>query len=186
MSRPGSVFETFRITGSEEMEAFRKDPSQHQPAPTLPGAEILRANGSEADDEVPGGQDPRNSSGPPSLPDPAELDCDMSGWAFVGQRDALREGAWVSYTPSGTAFCVTCACLPVILPTAPLSLGAGETCRTVPRHFHTDPFHDHAVEIHFLKAHYMVFSGGVEEMLEEYGRIGMSREPGLVSLAHNL
>ncbi|KAI1421250.1 hypothetical protein F5Y12DRAFT_38799 [Xylaria sp. FL1777] len=82
---------------------------------------------------------------------------------------AMRQRLWISWTPSGSAFCLTCPCAEFTIPR--MSLDPSDTTYDfIPRYFHEDPFvNDRGIQ-HFRAVHGLHFSGGLEEMVTKYGR----------------
>lgn len=117
---------------------------------------------------------------PLRLPKPVQLGSWNRGSMFSGTislRDAIAGKLWISFLPTGIAFCVRCPCADLISPRRCLAELSQDLCRGrsyefVPRQFHTDPLEDDLALRHFSTCHSVNFPSGVGGMLETYGLRG--------------
>lgn len=84
---------------------------------------------------------------------PAEIKSPfINSMKTIDPMAAVRDFLWISWTDSYYAFCITCSCTPMLVPT--FRLGSNEpTHEFVPRHFHEDPLENDAAAHHLDKIH---------------------------------
>lgn len=182
----GFGFETFRITGSDEMEYFA---SEESGVPQVDREVPTEAKAEDSDTDILGiyhglpvykplHQDYQSQKGSfprmMSFVTPVQVTwskivagIELPSWTL---RDAMKQRVWISSTPCGALFCLVCDCNPIMLPKICLGTGA-KAHELVPRHFHSDPFQDRNAEVHFFKVHNKTFPN-IETMIQEQGRIG--------------
>lgn len=87
----------------------------------------------------------------------------------INLSQAKRELRWISRTPSGHGFCLTCSCPKMVVPAS--SPGSPTTHIFVPRYFHNDPFGQDSALRHYREVHGEEILG-VDGLVRKYGRKG--------------
>lgn len=174
--------EAFQITGSSEVECLRSANVGKHPLTTNGDPEL----GDDLEYEVLRTQPGYCEQVPTwdisrflALAEPIDLEIGDNFEFELGPlsvQDALAEKLWITLTPSGLAFCLTCNCPEMPHNMMPLTTQAATgSYNLIARHYHTDPFSENFALVHMLQGHLETFPAtpeGMRAMIKKYGRRG--------------